>query len=247
MTTRSSTPPPPHPWPDRTRHGRPAGAQHRSDLPGPGTAGNDKATVVTSGDVVCPNRCDIAAIAGLAARAPAVQAWATWLIADPHRREQLVPPLCVVLVEHALRHGHVDVIAERATAIWLDHTTTPSATCGLVQRLAALCGPDTTMQGRLDLAPTRLPATPHLYLAVLAAGGREAAALLAHRNLRLDRVGVTAYARASSLADLDLLTAAGYQPDEQDRPPAGPHGWSMRRLPRGRRNNSFRFWPPDIG
>jgi hypothetical protein len=206
------------------------------------------ATIVTSGHVVSPNRSDIPAVAGLAARDPAVQAWATWLIADLHRREQILPRLCMVLVEHALRYGHVDIIADRATAIWLDRTTTPAAPSGLVQRLAALCGPDAAaVRVRLDLALTRLPATPHLYLAVLAADGGDAAALLAHRNLRLDRVGVTAYARASNLADLDLLTASGYRPDERYRLPAGPDVWSMRRLPAGQSGDPFRSWPPDIG
>ena len=214
----------------------------------PTIAGDDMATFGTSSNVVCPNRSDIPAIARLAALDPAVQAWAKWLIADVPRREQIVPRLCMVLVEHALRCGQVDMIADRAAAIWLDRTTTPSAPSGLVPRLAALCGPDAAaVRSRLDLARTRLPTTTHLYLAVLAADGGDAAALLAHRNLRLDRVGVTAYARASNLADLELLTAAGYEPDERYRLPAGPDVWSMRRLPCGLRSKPSRLWPPDIG
>lgn len=197
--------------------------------------------------VVCASRTQLPLLASVIAADPGVQPWAQWLVGDVARQTRIVRGLCTMLIEQALSHGHIDVYAGRAVAVWLDRTIPPPRIPGAGRRIAALCGPHTAViQHRLHTLANAEPARPHVRLAVLVGDAEDASALLAHRHQRLDRAGVTAYTQATSGGQQTLLAAAGYGPSEPYQLLTGPPVRAMQRPPAGRRGHREPMWPPDI-
>ena len=178
--------------------------------------------------VTCITRADIPVVAAAAARLAQDDLVAGWLLPDPRHRLTALRGCFALLLEHALQHGFVDRLAgERAVAIWLDRTRSLPTRPDLLRRLQQMCGHDTDAALLLaDVTAHHAPPSPHLHLALLAADTpADAAVLLAHRQQRLDRVGVAAFAYASTQAQLEALMDAGFQPSDAVRLPAGPPLW----------------------
>lgn len=174
---------------------------------------------------------DAADLAGIAAAATWDTPTAKWLVTDPHQRPGVLHAWYTILIEHALRHGRVDLLTDRsAAAIWLDRTRPVPAPSGFLRRLTATCGRHAVPILRYEqLLEQHRPRTLHHQLAVLASPSPErAAVLLAHRHERLDRMSVAAQSTAGSLEQLHLMTAAGYQPGASLRlPDGGPPIWPL--------------------
>jgi hypothetical protein len=186
------------------------------------------------GLVVCAGRRDISALSRLAVRF-ATQQRTPWPV--------LLTDAYATLIDHALRHGSVDMAAHgQGVAVWLDRTVaSPPA--------AALANDRTGPAARAlrELLADPGPGVAHLYLVTLAADRPTAAALLAYRHRRLDRAGGTAYAIAHSAQERAALTASGYLP--ADSLPGGTR-WRMLRPPAGAwrlpTDATPGFWPPAI-
>jgi hypothetical protein len=194
--------------------------------------------------VTCITRADIPTVAAAAARLAQDDLVAGWLVPDPGRRQAALPGCFALLLEQALQHGFVDRLAgERAVAIWLDRTRPLPARPDLLRRLQQVCGHDTDAALLLaDVTSHHAPPIPHLHLAVLAAADpADAAVLLAHRQKRLDRVGVAGFAYASTQAQLGALMDAGFQPSDAVRLPAGPPLWPTLRP--AAHDTSVTGWP----
>jgi hypothetical protein len=178
--------------------------------------------------ITCINRANIPAVAAVATHYTQDEPVAGWLLPDRRRRPAALRACFALLIEQALQHGFVDRLAgDRAVAIWLDRTQPLPAAPGQLRRLQEVCGPDSDAVRLLaDMAGHHAPPIPHLHLAVLAApDSAAAAALLAHRQQRLDRVGVATFAYATNQVQLGALMDAGFQPSEAVRLPAGPPLW----------------------
>jgi hypothetical protein len=178
--------------------------------------------------VTCIARADLPAVAAVAAHHALDNPVAGWLFPDFRRRRAALRGCFALLVEQALQHGFVDRLAgDRGVAIWLDRTRPLPAPLGWLRRLQKACGHDTDAVLLLaELAARHSPPIPHLHLAALAADTpAAAAALLAHRQERLDRVGVAAFAYGSNQSQLGVLMDAGFQPGDAVRLPAGPPLW----------------------
>jgi hypothetical protein len=176
--------------------------------------------------ITCINRADIPAVAAVAAHHTQDEPVAGWLLPD-RRRPAALLACFALLIEQALQNGFVDrLVGDRAVAIWLDRTR-PLPAPGQLRRLQEECGPDSDAVLLLaDIAAHHAPPIPHLHLAVLVAPDpADAAALLAHRQQRLDRVGVASFAYAANQVQLGALMDAGFQPSEALRLPAGPPLW----------------------
>jgi hypothetical protein len=178
--------------------------------------------------VTCITRVDIPAVAALAADRTRQHPAAQWLVPDPGERHRVLYAWYTILVEHALANGQIDILTDRtAAAIWLDHTRPLPEPADYRRRLLTACGEHVDAVMLLtDVLDDHRPTVAHLHLAVLATDRPGAAeALLAHRHLRLDRTGVAGYALAGTQEHLGVLMAAGYQPAEAIRLPAGPALW----------------------
>lgn len=185
--------------------------------------------------VTAAGRVDIPDLAAIAATTtwdtPAVR----WLVPDPHHRSGVLHAWYAILVEHALRYGRVDLLADRsAAAIWLDRTRPMPAPNHFLRRLTGTCGKHAIAVLHYErLIEKHAPRTVHLQLAVLAAPGPErAAVLLAHRHQHLDRMGIAAHATADSHDQALVMSAAGYQPGQPfPLPDGGPVMWPLWRPP----------------
>jgi len=186
--------------------------------------------------VTAPGHADIPDLAAIAAAATWDTPTAGWLVPDPQQRPGVLHAWYTILIEHALRHGQVDLLADRsAAAIWLDRTRPVPAPDHFLRRLTGTCGKHAIAVLRYEqLLETQRPATGHLQLAVLAAPGpKRAAVLLAHRHQRLDQMRIAAHGIAGSLDELRLMTAVGYLPGEAfPLPDGGPSMWPLWRPPR---------------
>ncbi|MEU4244000.1 hypothetical protein [Actinoplanes sp. NPDC026619] len=201
--------------------------------------------------VVCATRAAVPVVADLAARRVSRRAWARQLIPDDDTRRQVLYVLAAVLAEHALGHGNVDVIGDRAAAIWLDRTVVASpGDADIRDLLGAALGrhAHALIDGLGVAAPRTHDRLPHLHLVILAAANtQDALDLLAHRHRRLDRAGVVACTDVGTSDEQAVLAAAGYRPDEAQRPSGRPQVWSMWRLPAGQRGSRSQIWPPEAG
>lgn len=220
-----------------------------------------------SGDLPCvisATPCDIDTVAELAVHVTREHPIVDWLFPKAVRRTPLLHAWWTLTAEHALDHGHVDLLADHsAAAIWLDRTQPQPPR--YQRRPAATFSPIIDAAGLLAQAFARhRPPMPHLYLAVLAVAptrrrqGR-ARTLLGHRHRHLDRNGTHAYLKAGTADQLALHSALGYQVGESFYLPVGPAIWPMLRAPQsgnrasaepaGRPSATCRyepFWPPDI-
>ena len=205
------------------RAARRAGREHLSSVASPG---------VGLQPVICATPDNVPAIATLAAYANRDMPTMRWLVPDQEDRADVLRRWYAIIVEHALSHGHVDVLADRsAAAIWLDHTQSLPGPVDYQRRLTAACGPYTDVAELLQAVFVRhRPHRMHLRLTVLAADEpAQGAALLQHRNQRLDRAGAAAYAHADTEAHLEMLIEAGYRTRSPFRLPAGPMVWPVLR------------------
>lgn len=178
--------------------------------------------------VTCIARTDIPAVTDLLTEHVQHHRAAAWLVPDASRRPAILHGWIKILVEYALRYGYVDVLPElSAAAIWLDRTRPLPAPTDRARHLAQASEEDAEAALLLaEMAGHHLPPIPHLQLALLATDDpTTAAALLAHRHQRLDRLGVAAAAHAATQSHLGVLMDAGYQPGEAIWLPAGPPLW----------------------
>ena len=137
-------------------------------------------------------------------------------------------------VEHALTHGHVDLLSNRTgAAVWLHcHQPVPPPV-HYEQRLSAACRPDTDRFATLDaLMAEHHPAEAHHHLAMLAvapAWQRTArgSLLLRHHDARLTCTGLPAYLEASSPGSRNLYTRHGYHTRDRFTLPDGTAFWPM--------------------
>jgi hypothetical protein len=193
-------------------------------------AGASNVAAVTRAGVV-----DIADLAALAAATTWDTPAARWLVPDPQQRPGVLHAWYAIQVEHALRYGRVDLLADRsAAAVWLDRSRPTPAPNHYRRRLTSTCGRHTIAVLRYEqLLEKHRPRTAHLQLAVLAAPGPEqAAALLAHRHQHLDRIGIAAHATVSSVDERLAMATAGYQSGEPFQlPGGGPAMWALTRPP----------------
>jgi GNAT superfamily N-acetyltransferase len=188
--------------------------------------------------VVAAGWNDIDTAASLIAEAFATLPAARWLVSDSTRRIQVLRDQMAILVEHALFHGHVDLLGDRsAVAVWFDRTRPVPPPRDYDQRLQAVCGPDT---GRFVDLDTVLDAYhphgwAHHHLALLAVvpalqrTGR-GSALLRHGHAVANHAGLPTYLEASSTGSRDLYLRHGYHVGEPFYlPEQGPPFWPMRR------------------
>lgn len=170
--------------------------------------------VNTNVPVMATSRIDIADLVTIAAATTWETPAARWLVPDPDYRSGVLHAWYAILIEHALRYGRVDLLADRsAAAIWLDRTRPVPAPDHVLRRLTGACGIHAKTVLRYErLLAQHSPRTVHWQLAVLATPEpAQAAALLAHRHHHLDRLGIAAHATASSRDQVLIMTAAGYQ------------------------------------
>ncbi|MFI1996077.1 GNAT family N-acetyltransferase [Actinoplanes sp. NPDC020271] len=179
---------------------------------------------------------DLATIAGILAAAFQDGDLADWLIPDPGLRRRAYPPYFAMLTDHALTHGHVDLLGEEACAVWYDTTPAPPIE-DYDQRLAVITGPALHRFQTLDQAMhAHHDREPHTYLAFLAAlPGRQShghgSALLRHHHARLDQ---PAYLEATGPRNSALYARHGYRRLEAYRlTEDGPHLYPMLRTRAG--------------
>jgi GNAT superfamily N-acetyltransferase len=181
---------------------------------------------------------DAAQVAGLVATAFAPLAAVSWLLPEPGVRPRIMTADFLILVEHALKYGHVDVIDEgRAAAVWFDRTAEVPEPEDYDRRLVEACGQWADRFRVLDeLFEQNHPAEPHQHLALLAVdparqSGGLGSALLRHHHAKLDEDGTAAYLEASSPDSRDLYLRHGYELRETFALPDGTKFWPMWRPP----------------
>jgi GNAT superfamily N-acetyltransferase len=163
---------------------------------------------------------DTTAVADLISRAFQQLTVVSWLVPDPSIRQRVLRDDFHILVDHAIRHGRVDVIDDRvAAAVWFRvGDPPPPEPAGYDARLRAACGVWTDRFRHLDkLFEEHHPSEPHDFLSLLAvdpARQRQGlgSVLLAHGHRRTDAAGLAAYLDASSTGSRALYARHGYQP-----------------------------------
>lgn len=166
---------------------------------------------------------------------------AVWLVADPEERRHRLAANFVILVEHAFRHGHVELTGDQtAAAVWFHHDD--GAQLPPPQdydaRLAAAAGPHLDRFTAIDDAfAAHHPHGVHHHLGFLAVRPEHqhqgiGSLLMAAHHERLDRTGTPSYLEASSTGARDLYLRHGYRLlAEPFQLPDGPPFWPMWRDP----------------
>jgi GNAT superfamily N-acetyltransferase len=156
---------------------------------------------------------DLDTVTGILAAAFQDGDLADWLIPDPGQRRGVYPPYFAMLTDHAITHGHVDLLDQDACALWYDLGTAPAPPIDdYDQRLAAITGPALPRFQALDQAMrAHHRDEPHAYLAFLAVvPGRQSrghgSALLRHRPAR------PTYLEATGPRNRALYARHGYRP-----------------------------------
>lgn len=181
---------------------------------------------------------DAASVAALVGTAFVPLKAVSWLLPEPSVRPRVMTADFLILVEHALKYGHVDVAGEgRAAAVWFDRTAEVPEPEDYDRRLDEACG---EWAGRFrvldELFEKFHPGEPHHHLALLAVepshqGGGLGSALLRHHHAVLDDAGTAAYLEASSPASRDLYLRHGYELRTDFALPDGTKFWPMWRPP----------------
>lgn len=181
---------------------------------------------------------DAAEVAALVATAFAPLKATAWLLPDPSVRHGVMTADFLILVEHALKYGHVDLVdGGQAAAVWFDRTAEVPEPEDYDRRLEEACGEATGRFRRLDeLFEENHPEEPHHHLALLAVdpprqGSGLGSALLRHHHATLDGSGTAAYLEASSPSSRDLYLRHGYEQRETFALPDGTKFWPMWRPP----------------
>jgi ribosomal protein S18 acetylase RimI-like enzyme len=181
-------------------------------------------------------------VAALIGEAFCSLAVARWLVHDDDERARVLTAHSRILVDHALPHGLVDLIADHsAVAVWFPQDQQPQpAPTDYDARMAAACGPWAEQFRALDAAfAAHHPHDPHHHLGFLAVrpdhhGRGLGSTLLRHHHRQLDETTTAAYLEASSPRSRALYQRHGYR----DLGPAftlpdnGPPLWPMWREPR---------------
>lgn len=183
---------------------------------------------------------DAEAIAGVIARAFHSLAVSEWLVPDPTERAEVLPAVMLILVEHALTYGRIEVTEDRsAAAVWMTRGTIPTPEpYDYDARLDAACGRNTARFHTLDrVFRQHHPTEPHCHLALLAVepgrqGSGAGSALLANRHRILDEFRLNGYLEASSERARGLYLRHGYRDlGSPMRVTDGTPIWSMWRTP----------------
>jgi GNAT superfamily N-acetyltransferase len=181
---------------------------------------------------------DAAHVAELVATAFAPLHAVNWLLPDPAVRPKIMTADFLILVEHALDHGHIDLVEDgRAAAVWFDRTAPAPEPPDYDRRLEAACGEWADRFRTLDaLFEENHPEEPHHHLALLAVhpsdqGGGLGTTLLRHHHATLDKEDTPAYLEASSPGSRDLYLRHGYELRETFALPDGTLFWPMWRRP----------------
>lgn len=181
---------------------------------------------------------DAAQVAELVATAFAPLAAVSWLLPEPAVRPRIMTADFLILVEHALKYGHIDVTDEgQAAAVWFDRTAEVPEPDDYDRRLTEACGQWTDRFRVLDeLFEENHPEEAHHHLALLAVdparqGGGLGSALLRHHHASLDGSATPAYLEASSPGSRDLYRRHGYELRETFALPDGTKFWPMWRPP----------------
>lgn len=178
---------------------------------------------------------DAVAVTDLIAHAFSPLAASAYLVPDPAERQQVLAGQFIIMVEHALTVGQVDVIGSStplAAAIWFDHTAPVPPPPDYDSRLKAATGEWHSRFLHLDeILERNHPTDPHHFLLFLAVHpdhqnqGLGSALLDHHHATALD--GHPAYLDAASPASRDLYARHGYE----SRPPydiaEGARFWPM--------------------
>ncbi|NUR83032.1 MAG: GNAT family N-acetyltransferase [Nonomuraea sp.] len=180
---------------------------------------------------------DARRVAELIATAFAPLAATAYLVPEPERRVPVLAADFLILVEHALEHGVVDVdTGGHGAAVWFPMTGPLPAPRDYDVRLAEATG-DCVERFRVldELFEKNHPGEPHHHLAFLAVHPSRqnlglGTALLDHHHARLG--GMPAYLEASSTRSRDLYARHGYQLREPFALPDGTLFWPMWRPPR---------------
>jgi GNAT superfamily N-acetyltransferase len=169
---------------------------------------------------------------------------AKWLVPDDAaERTRVLKADFLIMVEHALVHGHVDLLSDfSAAAVWFPHAAVDEMPppSDYDARLAAACGPHSDRFRKLDeLFDASHPhGVEHQHLAFLAVlpavQGQGLGTVLMNENHRLlDAAGVAGYLEASGPRSRELYLRNGYR-DREGAPfhlPDGPPMWPMWREP----------------
>ncbi|GLW89583.1 GNAT family N-acetyltransferase [Actinokineospora globicatena] len=183
---------------------------------------------------------DTALCAAIVAQSFAELPQTAWLIADPADRLPALTADFAILVEHALAHGHVDLIGDHAVAVWFDRTGAEiPAPADYDARVLAATGQYAERFHALDSAfEAHHPAEPHHHLALLAVAPAKqrqglGEALLRHHHAHLDSQGLAAFLEASTPESTRLYLREGYTPlgEPYPLPDDGPTMWPLWRQP----------------
>jgi GNAT superfamily N-acetyltransferase len=163
---------------------------------------------------------DVIRVTGILADAFLHGDLAGWLVPDEDQRRSIYPPYFQMMAQHAIEHGHVEILGDDATAVWYDLGPEPTITIdNYDKRLAAITGGTLDRFQQLDAAMhTHHPrGTPHAYLAFLAVrqqrqGQGLGTMLLKHRHTDLDRERRPAYLEATGPRNSALYQNHGYEP-----------------------------------
>jgi len=164
---------------------------------------------------------------------------ADWLISSELLRARMLAATSAIWVEHALSHGHVTIIDDRAAvAVWFDRAEGPLPLPGDYDgRLDTECGVHADRFRRFDaFAEAHHPVFPHHHLAILAvAPGHPdylADVLLRQHHAQLDSARLPAVIRAYSPEQVTRYEQHGYRVLERYSPDENsPMLWSMCREP----------------
>lgn len=155
-----------------------------------------------------------------------------YLVPDPARRQEVMAADFQIMVEHALAHGHVDVLdAGPAAAVWMHRDREVPEPRDYEARLVAAVHDNVERFRLLDqLFDKDHPSEPHHHLALLAVhpesqGRGLGSRLLGHHHAELG--GLPAYLEASSPASRALYLRHGYTPRETLALPDGTLFWPM--------------------
>lgn len=162
------------------------------------------------------------------------------LVDDPGYRIPVLGHYFLIIVKHAIAHGHVDFLEDHSgVAVWLHHTEFVPEPKNYGRRRAAACGPWTDNFIQLDaLLDRHHPEPPYHHLAFLAVdeekqGTGRGTLLLKHHHAILDAAGTPAYLEAASWPLTLLYQRHGYHRGTPFHlPDNGPAFWPMLRQPR---------------
>ncbi|HEY4020954.1 MAG TPA: GNAT family N-acetyltransferase [Pseudonocardiaceae bacterium] len=166
-----------------------------------------------------------------------------WLVPDPQRRREILPPYFAILAEYAFQYGEIFFTGEHreGVALWVYHGTEPlPEPDNYEDRLRAACQEWTErfqiLDEQFDLHHPHSPAHHHLALLATTPAMQSkgiGATLLRQHHEWLDANGVAGYLEASSLRSAALYEKHGYVFSGKTIDlPDGPHMWPMWRDPR---------------